>query len=64
MLVRKIDRQRSCLETVAVGVAVPDYLLPEARTACDEDQLKDLLAWCRKRQILHQDSSRSAATTF
>ena len=58
VLVRKIDRQRSCLETVAVGVSVPDYLLPEARTACDEGQLKDLLAWCRKRQVLHQDSSR------
>ena len=58
LLVRKIDRQRSCLETVAVGVSVPDYLLPEARTACDEGQLKDLLAWCGKRQVLHQDSSR------
>jgi transcriptional regulator with GAF, ATPase, and Fis domain len=57
LLVRKIDRQRSCLETVAVGIAVPDYLLPEARTAYDEGQLKDLLAWCRNRQILHQGSS-------
>ncbi len=57
LLVRKIDRQKSCLETVAVGVSVPDYLLPEARTACDEGQLNDLLAWCRKRQVLHQDSS-------
>jgi transcriptional regulator with GAF, ATPase, and Fis domain len=59
LLVRKIDRQRSCLETVAVGVSVPDYLLPEARTSCDEGQLKDLLAWCRKRQVLHQDTSSS-----
>ena len=59
MLIRKIDRQRSCLETVAVGVSVPDYLLPEARTSCDEGQLKDLLAWCRKRQVLHQDSAGS-----
>ncbi len=59
LLVRKIDRQHSCLETVAVGVSVPDYLLPEARTPCDEGQLKDLLAWCRKREILHQDSARA-----
>ncbi|MGA2257090.1 MAG: sigma-54 dependent transcriptional regulator [Thermoguttaceae bacterium] len=57
LLVRKIDRQRSCLETVAVGVSVPDYLLPEARTACDEGQLEELLAWGRNRQVLHQDSS-------
>ena len=56
LLVRKIDRPRNCLETVAVGVAVPDYLLPEARSECDEGQFKDLLAWCRKRQVLHHDS--------
>ena len=59
LLIRKIDHQRSCLETVAVGVSVPDYLLPEARTTCDEGQLKDLLAWCRKQQVLHQDGTRS-----
>ena len=64
LLVRKIDRQRSCLETVAVGVSVPDYLLPEARTACDEGQLKDLLAWCRKRQVLHQDSSHGRSDSW
>src|ERR1035441_6254853 len=56
LLVRKLDRPRSCLETVAVGVAVPDYLLPEARTTCDEDQLKCLLAWCRQHHILHQNT--------
>jgi len=59
LLIRKIDRQRSCLETVAVGISVPDYLLPEARTSCDDRQYKDLLAWCLDRQILHRDSSRS-----
>ncbi|MGO9108308.1 MAG: sigma-54 interaction domain-containing protein [Thermoguttaceae bacterium] len=59
LLVRTIDRQHSCLETVAVGVSVPDYLPAEARTPCNEVQLTDLLAWCRKRQILHQDSARS-----
>ena len=58
LLVRKIDRKRSCLETVAVGFSVPDYLLPEARTSCDEGQFRDLLAWCRKRHVLHQDTVR------
>jgi len=57
ILVRKIDRQHSCLETVAVGVSLPDYLLPEARTSCDEGQLKDLLAWCRRRQVLQHHTS-------
>ena len=58
LLVRKIDRQRPCLETVAVGVAVPDYLLPEARTACDQRQLANLLRWCQQRQILHRGSTQ------
>ena len=57
LLIRKIDRQRACLETVAVGIPVPDYLLPEARSSCDEGHLTALFAWCRKRQVLHQDSS-------
>ena len=47
-----------CLETVAVGIAVPDYLLPEARTQCEDRQIKDLLAWCRKREVLHEEQSR------
>jgi hydrogenase-4 transcriptional activator len=55
LLIRKIDRQRSCLETVAAGIPAPDYLLPEARTPCNEGQLKDLLAWCRRHQVLHED---------
>ena len=58
LLVRRIDRQRACLETVAVGVPMPDYLLPEARTTCDEDQLDRVLAWCGKREVLHADQSR------
>jgi transcriptional regulator with GAF, ATPase, and Fis domain len=58
LLVRRIDRQHSWLETVAVGISMPNYLLPEARTPCDENQIEELLAWCRKGQILHQDSGR------
>ena len=41
-----------------MGIAVPDYLLPEARTSCDEGQIEDLLAWCRRRQVLHQDTAQ------
>ncbi len=37
---------------------MPDYLLPEARTTCDEDQLDRVLAWCGKREVLHADQSR------
>jgi transcriptional regulator with GAF, ATPase, and Fis domain len=54
LLVRRIDRQRSCLDTVAVGVPAPDSLLHEARTPCDETQLKELLAWCGKGKVLRR----------
>jgi hydrogenase-4 transcriptional activator len=57
LFIRKIDCQRACLETVAVGVSVPGYLLPEARTSCNEGQLRELLAWCRRREVLHQGGS-------
>ncbi|MGA2064456.1 MAG: sigma-54 dependent transcriptional regulator [Thermoguttaceae bacterium] len=61
LLVRRIDRQRMCLETVAVGVPAPDYLLHEARTPCDEAELETLLAWCRKGEVLRRgtESARS-----
>ncbi len=43
LLVRRIDRQKLCLETVAVGIPVPDYLTPEARSAFDEAHFACLL---------------------
>jgi hydrogenase-4 transcriptional activator len=57
LLVRRIELSRNGLETVAVGTPVPDDLLPEARTECDAGQLKRLLAWCRTREVLHQDGT-------
>ena len=54
LLVRRIDRQKLCLETVAVGIPVPDYLTPEARSAFDEAHFACLLGWCRRRQSLHR----------
>jgi hydrogenase-4 transcriptional activator len=60
LLVRRFERQRSCLETVAIGIPAPDYLLPEARTACGEGQLAGFLAWCRRRQVFHRCGSRAA----
>ncbi|MGA2031270.1 MAG: sigma-54 dependent transcriptional regulator [Thermoguttaceae bacterium] len=53
IFVRSIDRQRGCLETVAVGIPAPDYLLPEARTECTEAVLEELLAWCRRGGVTH-----------
>ena len=59
VLVRRIDRERSFLETVAVGSPLPDYLLPEARTQCSAGQLADLLAWCKLGKIARRVNERS-----
>jgi transcriptional regulator with GAF, ATPase, and Fis domain len=46
VLVRRIDAQRSCVETVAIGPATPEPL-PEARSPCSASQMERLLDWCR-----------------
>ena len=51
MLVRRIDRQHSCLETVAVGLAAPEDFQPDARTECSPAQLKKLLSWCGRGEV-------------
>jgi formate hydrogenlyase transcriptional activator len=51
ILVRRIDRQHSCLETVAVGLAASEDLQPDARTECSASQLKKLLSWCRRGEV-------------
>jgi transcriptional regulator with GAF, ATPase, and Fis domain len=59
ILIRSIDRQRLALDTIAVGVPAPDYLLPEARTSCDEDQLKELARWCRQGKVFRRGADRN-----
>ena len=60
LLVRRVDVSRSCLDTVGVGVPMPEYLLPEARTNCEEDQFHELLAWCRQGLVLSQGTDSVA----
>ncbi|HUT88055.1 MAG TPA: sigma 54-interacting transcriptional regulator [Thermoguttaceae bacterium] len=45
VLVRCIDRQRPCLETVATGPAAPHPTQPEIRTECTASQMKRVLSW-------------------
>ena len=59
VLVRRIDRERSFLDTIAVGLPLPDYLLPEARTQCSEGQLAELLAWCKVGEVARRVNERS-----
>ncbi|HEY4761974.1 MAG TPA: sigma 54-interacting transcriptional regulator, partial [Thermoguttaceae bacterium] len=55
VLVRRFDRQRSSLETVAVGFAPPGAPLPNVRTICSATQLKSLLTWCAQGEIVRID---------
>jgi len=56
LLVRRIDRQRSCLETVAVGLPTSKHPHPETRTECSALQVKKLLTWCRRGKVVHRGS--------
>ncbi len=59
LLVRRIDRQRSCLETVAVESLDPDLAASDARTECSAAEMKKLLAWCRQGQVAHRGGAAS-----
>ena len=51
LLVRRIDRERSCLETVAVGLPDAAGGLSAARTPCSAAQLQCLAAWCGQTRL-------------
>ena len=48
VVVRHIDGERSCLETVAVGPSRAGGHGPEVRTECSPGRMNNLLDWCRK----------------
>jgi hydrogenase-4 transcriptional activator len=51
VFVRRIDPERSCLETVGIGTkALAPWTLGE-RSECDPVHLEHLLAWCRRREV-------------
>jgi transcriptional regulator with GAF, ATPase, and Fis domain len=53
LLVRRIDRQHLCLDTVAVGQshAAPFFVSPKSE--CSEAKLKRLVAWAGTGEVLH-----------
>ncbi len=54
ILVRRVDRARSGLDTVAVGFPNLKHRLPDARSDCSSAQLEKLLAWCRNGEVAQQ----------
>ncbi|MBX3414741.1 MAG: sigma-54-dependent Fis family transcriptional regulator [Pirellulales bacterium] len=53
VLVRQIDLERSCVETVAAGACRPVPLPKQNRTDCTPEQLRALASWCRAKESLH-----------
>lgn len=57
LLVRRLDLQRSCLETVAVEAGrVPE----QVRSDCAPADLQRLLLWCRRQDVFHGPACRAA----
>lgn len=54
VLVRRIDAVRSCMDTVAVGLAGQQQCSSDARTDCTPAEHDLLLAWCRRGQVTHR----------
>jgi hydrogenase-4 transcriptional activator len=52
VLVRRVDRQRSSVETVAAGLGAPGTLLPHVRTVCHAAQLESLSSWYAQGEIV------------
>ncbi len=59
IVVRRIDRQRNCVETVAVGPLPSDGGLGEARNECQPAEMEAILDWCRAGKVL-QGHNRAA----
>lgn len=62
LLVRRVDENRSYVETVAVGISAPDYLLPDVRTEYSAANKEEVLDWCRRGAVAHRNAPGWADT--
>ena len=53
VIIRQLDPQRSCLETVAVGSAGTHRSVPHARSECSTAEIERLAAWCERGEVAH-----------
>jgi hydrogenase-4 transcriptional activator len=58
LLVRRIEPNCLCIETVAVGFPGPDYLLPDIRTDCSAAEFEEVTAWCKQAEVAYRRASR------
>ena len=54
VIVRRLEPERSCLETVAVGLAAAAHPIPDAHTSCSAAQLEALAAWGVTDEVAHR----------
>jgi transcriptional regulator with GAF, ATPase, and Fis domain len=52
LLVRHIDRERRCLETVAAGVGRAGPAPERTRSECSIEELGHIEAWCRREEVV------------
>ena len=60
VMVRRLDPERLCLETTAVGPASAECPSPETRNEYSAADMDRLLAWCRAGQVTHVNASTDA----
>jgi len=61
LVIRRIDRQRSCLETVAGGLAPASTRIPVGKTSLTEADLAHLLKWCKRGDVANRFKSPATA---
>ena len=54
LLVRRVDQNRSCVETVAVGFPAPDYLLLDTRSECSAAVIEEVCQWCQRGEVAYR----------
>jgi transcriptional regulator with GAF, ATPase, and Fis domain len=62
LLVRRFDVDRLSIDTVAVGFAAPDYLLPDVRTECTAVKMEEARQWAQLNQVARRGAPGWADT--
>jgi hydrogenase-4 transcriptional activator len=63
LIIRRIDRQRSCLETVAGGFSRASTSLLAGKTRLDNPALTELLKWCEKGRVARRHPASVIASS-
>jgi len=61
LLVRRLDLQRSCLETVATGLSRSVFPPEQLVTDCSSEDIERILEWCHEGKVIHSHSRDTSA---